>query len=98
MKLKEDPTLETEIKVELTQIQKQIVDLNDKQKILLQQLRKELEDNITNGQLTAYNFNLYKVKPGQLETKKRRRKDLSLAPKVMYVEISPLFIFGNSLH
>ncbi|KAL0270468.1 UNVERIFIED_CONTAM: hypothetical protein PYX00_007873 [Menopon gallinae] len=83
LKLKEDPTLETDIKVELTHIQKQIVDLNEKQKILLQQLRKELEDNMTNGQLAAYNFNLYKVKPGQLETKKRRRKDLSLAPKVV---------------
>ena len=84
LKLKEYPDLESQIKQDLCGIQKHIIELNDRQKLLLQQFRKEIEENINNNQFVpVFNFNLYKIKPGQLESKKRRRKDLSLAPKVM---------------
>lgn len=84
LKLKECPCLESQIKEDLVGIQKHIVELNEKQKGLLQLLRKEIEENITTSQFVpVVNFNLYKIKPGQLESKKRRRKDLSLAPKVV---------------
>lgn len=76
--------MESQTKQDLAKIQKHIIELNDRQKILLQELRKEIEDNINNSQFVpVFNFNLYKIKPGQLESKKRRRKDLSLAPKVV---------------
>ncbi|EEB12787.1 conserved hypothetical protein [Pediculus humanus corporis] len=84
LKLKEYPDLESQIKQDLCGIQKHIIELNDRQKLLLQQFRKEIEENINNNQFVpVFNFNLYKIKPGQLESKKRRRKDLSLAPKVI---------------
>ncbi|KAK6632525.1 hypothetical protein RUM43_013293 [Polyplax serrata] len=84
LKLKDCPCLESQIKEDLVGIQKHIVELNEKQKGLLQLLRKEIEENITTSQFVpVVNFNLYKIKPGQLESKKRRRKDLSLAPKVV---------------